>query len=81
MNTTDKQKLTQYNFLLNVLFYALEGLTTLQNLCDNERVAEFVTITQPIYIHLYIAKPLLPYSMYAHQHLWVLGIQTFAIYK
>lgn len=40
VNTTDKQGLIQYKCLLNVLFCALEGLTTLQNLCDKERVAE-----------------------------------------
>ena len=40
INIAGKQGLTQYSFLSNVLFCALEGLTTLQNLCDNERVAE-----------------------------------------
>ena len=44
IDIADKQTLTQCRCLLNVLFCALEGLTTLQKWCDNERVAELVFI-------------------------------------
>ena len=40
VDIADNQRLIQYDLLSNVLFCALEGLTTLQNPCDNERATE-----------------------------------------